>query len=56
MVIVGSSCLQGNDNAALHAAVVSLAQSLRTSSGCGADWRVFNVLHRVIIIRLLFCL
>jgi len=47
MVIVGNSCMQGTDGAALHAAVASLSQSLRTSSGCGEGWRVFNVLQRV---------
>ncbi|XP_061193968.1 NADH-ubiquinone oxidoreductase 75 kDa subunit, mitochondrial-like isoform X1 [Saccostrea echinata] len=47
MVIVGSSTLQRKDGAALHAAVSTIAQTARVQSGCGADWRVLNILHRV---------
>lgn len=47
MVVVGSTGLQRNDGAALHSAVSSLANRLRTTSGVDSDWRVLNVLHRV---------
>jgi len=47
MVVVGSTCLQRGDGAALHASVSSLAARLRATSGAEADWKVLNVLHRV---------
>lgn len=47
MIILGSSALQREDGPALHAAVAAIAQNARTQSGCGEDWRVLNVLHRV---------
>jgi NADH dehydrogenase (ubiquinone) Fe-S protein 1 len=45
-IVVGSSALQRKDGLAIHANVSTLAQKVRTSSGCGEDWRVLNVLHR----------
>jgi NADH dehydrogenase (ubiquinone) Fe-S protein 1 len=47
LIVVGSSALQRTDGAALHRAVISIAQAARERSGCGDDWRVLNVLHRV---------
>lgn len=47
MIVVGSSILQRADGAAVHGAVAQLAQSLRAQSGCGEEWKVLNVLHRV---------
>jgi len=47
MIIVGSAMLQRPDGAAIHAAVSTLAQNVRAQSGCGDDWKVLNVLHRV---------
>jgi len=47
MVVVGSSMLQRDDAAAVMRAVSTIAQNARQSSGCGEDWRVLNVLHRV---------
>jgi len=47
MIIVGSAMFQRADGAAVHRAVSSLAQTVRAKSGCGEDWRVLNVLHRV---------
>jgi len=46
-VIVGSEALQRPDSAALMANAQKLAHDVRTKSGCGRDWRVLNVLHRV---------
>ena len=45
--MVGSSCLQRKDGAALHSAVSSLANQLSTSKEVEENWRVLNVLHRV---------
>jgi hypothetical protein len=47
MIVVGSGALQREDGAAIHAAVAKLAYKARAASGCGEDWRVLNVLHRV---------
>jgi len=47
MVVVGSSILQRKDGSAIHAAVAEIAQNARVKSGCGEDWKVLNVLHRV---------
>lgn len=47
MVVVGSSALQREDSAAIHAAVTTIAQNAKSSSSTGEDWRVLNVLHRV---------
>ena len=47
MIVVGSSCLQRGDGAAVQSAVSTLASRLRTTSGVDADWRVLNVLQRV---------
>ncbi|KAL3831459.1 hypothetical protein ACJMK2_023206 [Sinanodonta woodiana] len=47
MVVVGSSALQRPDRGAIHKAVTTIAQNARVKSGCGEDWRVLNVLHRV---------
>ncbi|XP_064613579.1 NADH-ubiquinone oxidoreductase 75 kDa subunit, mitochondrial-like [Liolophura sinensis] len=44
MVVVGSSALQREDSAAIHAAVTSIAQNAKSASG--EDWRVLNVLQR----------
>ncbi|KAH3783321.1 NADH-ubiquinone oxidoreductase 75 kDa subunit, mitochondrial-like isoform X1 [Dreissena polymorpha] len=47
MVVVGSAALQRKDGAAIHRAVATMAQNARVQSGCGDDWKVLNVLHRV---------
>ena len=47
MVVVGSSILQRKDGSAIHAAVAEISQNARVKSGCGEDWKVLNVLHRV---------
>lgn len=46
-VVVGSSCLQREDGAAIMAAVSTIAQNARVSSGVEETWKVLNVLHRV---------
>jgi len=47
VVIVGSEALQRADSGAVMRSVQQIADKARTSSGCGSDWRVLNVLHRV---------
>lgn len=47
MVVVGSSVLQRKDGPAIHSAVAEISQNARINSGCGDDWKVLNVLHRV---------
>jgi len=47
MIIIGSSALQRGDNSALFSLTSKLAEQVRSNSGCEANWRVFNVLHRV---------
>lgn len=47
VVVVGSSCLQREDGAAIMAAVSTIAQNARVSSGVEENWKVLNVLHRV---------
>lgn len=46
VVVVGSSCLQTEDGAAIMAAVSSIAQNACISSGAEKTWKVLNVLHR----------
>lgn len=46
IIVLGSGALQRGDNAALFSVVSQLAQKIRVQSGCGEDWRVFNILHR----------
>ncbi|KAH0507364.1 NADH-ubiquinone oxidoreductase 75 kDa subunit, mitochondrial [Microtus ochrogaster] len=48
MVVLGSSALQRNDGAAILAAVSSIAQTVRVTSGVSGDWKVMNILHRFI--------
>ncbi|KAM8855450.1 NADH-ubiquinone oxidoreductase 75 kDa subunit, mitochondrial-like isoform 1-T2 [Spinachia spinachia] len=47
VVVVGSSCLQAEDGAAIMAVVSSIAQNACISSGAEKTWKVLNVLHRV---------
>uniref|UniRef100_A0A8C4ESF5 NADH-ubiquinone oxidoreductase 75 kDa subunit, mitochondrial n=1 Tax=Dicentrarchus labrax TaxID=13489 RepID=A0A8C4ESF5_DICLA len=47
VVVVGSSCLQREDGAAIMAAVSTIAHNARVSSGVEETWKVLNVLHRV---------
>ncbi|XP_066432180.1 NADH-ubiquinone oxidoreductase 75 kDa subunit, mitochondrial [Eleutherodactylus coqui] len=47
MIVVGSGALQRKDGAAIHAAVSTLAQNARISSGVPENWKVLNILHRV---------
>ncbi|KAM4558891.1 NADH-ubiquinone oxidoreductase 75 kDa subunit, mitochondrial-like [Odontesthes bonariensis] len=47
VVVVGSSCLQREDGAAIMAAVSTVAQNARVSSGVEESWKILNVLHRV---------
>lgn len=46
VLVVGSSCLQGEDGAAIMAVVSTIAQNARISSGVEETWKVLNVLHR----------
>lgn len=46
VVVVGSSCLQTKDGAAIMAATSTIAQNARVSSGAEETWKVLNVLHR----------
>lgn len=48
VVVVGSSCLQRADGAAILSAVSTIAQNARVSSGVGEGWKVLNVLHRLV--------
>lgn len=45
VVVVGSSCLQRKDGAAVMAAVSTIAQNV-FSGGVEKTWKVLNVLHR----------
>ncbi|XP_053353957.1 NADH-ubiquinone oxidoreductase 75 kDa subunit, mitochondrial [Clarias gariepinus] len=47
VVVVGSSCLQRADGAAILSAVSTIAQNARVSSAVDEGWKVLNVLHRV---------
>ena len=47
MVVVGSSALQRGDGNAIHKAVSKIAETAKVKSGCGDNWKVLNVLHRV---------
>ncbi|XP_060562587.1 NADH-ubiquinone oxidoreductase 75 kDa subunit, mitochondrial-like [Ruditapes philippinarum] len=47
MVVVGSAALQRDDGTSLYKAVSTIAQNARVQCGCGEDWKVLNVLHRV---------
>uniref|UniRef100_A0A3Q2CA70 NADH-ubiquinone oxidoreductase 75 kDa subunit, mitochondrial n=1 Tax=Cyprinodon variegatus TaxID=28743 RepID=A0A3Q2CA70_CYPVA len=47
VVVVGSSCLQREDGAAIMAAVSTIAQNAGVSSGQQETWKILNVLHRV---------
>lgn len=49
VVVVGSSCLQREDGAAIMAAVSTIAQKARVSSGVEETWKVLNVLHRSVV-------
>lgn len=46
VVMVGSSSLQREDGAAIMAAVSTIAQNTRVSSGVEESWKALNVLHR----------
>ena len=46
VVVVGSAALQREDGAGLHAAVSTIAQNARVTSGVEDNWKVLNVLHR----------
>jgi len=47
VVIIGTEALQRPDGAALMANAQKLAQDVKVKSGCGSNWRVLNVLHKV---------
>jgi NADH dehydrogenase (ubiquinone) Fe-S protein 1 len=47
MVAIGSAALQRDDGTSLYKAVSTIAQNARVQCGCGEDWKVLNVLHRV---------
>jgi len=47
VVIVGSESLQRADGGAVMRLTQQIADKVRTSSGCGSEWAVLNVLHRV---------
>ena len=44
---VGSESLQREDGGAVMRLTQQIADKVRTSSGCGAEWAILNVLHRV---------
>lgn len=46
VVVLGSGSLQREDGGAIHAAVSTIAQNARVSSGVEETWKVLNVLHR----------
>lgn len=48
MVIVGSEAFAREDADALLSAVASLCRRLKSSNNIDADWKVLNVLHKVI--------
>lgn len=50
VVVVGSSCLQREDGAAIMAAVSTIAQNARVNSGVEESWKVLNVLHRLMFV------
>lgn len=55
MVIVGSEVFGREDAAGIHAAVSAIAQKSKlTSQSDDADWRVLNVLHKVMFCTTLF--
>ncbi|XP_028661939.1 NADH-ubiquinone oxidoreductase 75 kDa subunit, mitochondrial [Erpetoichthys calabaricus] len=47
MVMVGSASFQRDDATAILAAVSTIAQNAKASSGVQDSWKVLNVLHRV---------
>ncbi|XP_070588088.1 NADH-ubiquinone oxidoreductase 75 kDa subunit, mitochondrial [Erythrolamprus reginae] len=47
VVVVGSAALQRDDGAAIHSAILNIAQNIRTKSGVDIDWKIVNILHRV---------
>lgn len=47
-MVVGSSCLQRADGAAILSAVSTIAQNARVSSGVDEGWKILNVLHRFV--------
>ncbi|XP_039613802.1 NADH-ubiquinone oxidoreductase 75 kDa subunit, mitochondrial [Polypterus senegalus] len=47
MVVVGSASFQRDDATAILAAVSTIAQNAKASSGVEDSWKVLNVLHRV---------
>ncbi|XP_024141887.1 NADH-ubiquinone oxidoreductase 75 kDa subunit, mitochondrial isoform X1 [Oryzias melastigma] len=47
VVVVGSSCLQREDGAAVMAAVSSIARKAHVSGEVEETWKIVNVLHRV---------
>lgn len=47
MIVVGNSCLQRPDAAAILSTASALANKLQTKAGAEKDWRVLNVLQRV---------
>lgn len=49
MIVLGSVALQRSDSATLHSLATRLAHKLRESNDLNKGWKVFNVLHRVII-------
>jgi len=46
-IIIGTEALQRPDGATLMANARQLAQDIKIKSGCGPNWRVLNVLHKV---------
>ena len=48
VIILGSTALQRPDGTALFSVVSQLSEKVRTQSGVASDWKVFNILHRVI--------
>ncbi|KAM6461857.1 NADH-ubiquinone oxidoreductase 75 kDa subunit, mitochondrial isoform 1-T4 [Liasis olivaceus] len=47
VIVVGSAALQRGDGAAIHSAISTIAQNIRTKSGVDSNWKIMNILHRV---------
>ena len=52
VIILGSTALQRPDGTALFSVVSQLAEKTRAQAGVSSDWKVLNILHRVIFLFL----
>lgn len=51
VVVVGSSCLQREDGAAILSVVSTIAQNARSSGNVEQGWKVLNILQRYTLIE-----